>query len=173
MSKITSKVVLFLLGLVVGVVVCKITIAPIPPEFIEVPVEVPVPYEVVKTDTIVKELTKYVYSTDTINTIITEFDTIKITEYVMAYFDTLYYSDTIAVPEFTAIINDTVTQNRITSRKFYYRASPSTEIGPWFVGMDLGYPWSSEVVFGYQDTRRIYKVGLSPESFKAGLYIKF
>ena len=166
-------VLVFLFGLVLGVVLCRVLTTPsTTTEYIEVPVEVPTPYEIIKTDTIVKELTKYVSNTDTITKIITEFDTIKITEYVMAYFDTLYYIDTIAVPEFTAIIQDTVTQNRITSRQFKYKAAPISQ-DSWFVGIDLGYPWSSELVVGYQDSKRIYKAGLSPESFNAGLYIKF
>ena len=173
MSKVTNRVVLFLLGLVFGAVggVCK-TIAPIPTEFIEVPVEVPVPYEVVKTDTIVKELTEYVYNTDTIYKILTEFDTIKITEYVMAYFDTLYYSDTIKNEDLTAIVQDTVTQNRITSRQFKYQIKPYNQ-PKYFIGGEVSFPLDVALSGGYQSDKYIYKLSVSPKTITGGIYCKF
>ena len=170
MSKLRNSVFLFLLGLVLGWVVCNMTARPIPPEYVEIPVEVPVPYEV--RDTIVKELTKYVSNTDTITKIITEFDTIKITEYVTAYFDTLYYSDTISNEELTAIVQDTVTQNRITSRQFKYQITPYNEL-KYFVGGELSFPLDIALSGGYQSDKYIYKLSVSPKTITGGIYYKF
>lgn len=168
-TKIVKYVGWFVFGFVVGGVVL---LRPHSTEFREVPVEVPAPYEVIKTDTVVKVLTEYVSNTDTIIKIISSSDTIKITQYVNAYFDTLFYSDTIDTKDFTAIIQDTVTQNRITDRSFKYKATPLNELN-YFVGIDLSYPLNAQLVGGYQDQKAIYKIGVAPNQFTVGYYRKF
>ena len=90
--------------------------------WVDVPVDVPVPYKVVciHTDTI------YKYITDTV---LTDVDTAAI---LASYFAVLTYNDTIRDSQIAIYLQEKVSQNRIISRDLAYKWKLPTEIHTTF-----------------------------------------